>query len=100
MAFCRFEKAAEDLKASLSNTLYPQALGDSIKLQTRPTVAFRAVNQLTAQQITNCYTSLHSWDDACDWLTEFESMKAANGVLAGVDPISYCDKYVVKVTNS
>lgn len=88
----RYEDAAAELKTTLSNMLSPQALGDSIKLQTRPSSSVSAVNQLCAQQITDCYTSLQSWDEASNWLKEFDEMKIANGTLAGIDPLGHCDK--------
>ncbi|XP_067939464.1 serine/threonine-protein kinase SMG1-like [Watersipora subatra] len=94
-AMNRFEDAIHELKNSLSNLLSPPAFGDSIKLQTRPSAAASAVTQLTAQQITNCYTSLQSWDEASDWLKEFEEMKSSNSGLNGVDALGYCDKVLM-----
>ena len=91
----RYEKAAEDLKTTLDNLLSPQAVGgaeSSIKLQTRPGPSVGAVNELCAQQITNCYTSLQSWQEATDWLKQFDDKKAKQSGLAGVDPLQYCDK--------
>jgi len=73
--------------------LAPQPVGaDSVKLQTRPGPLVAAVNQLTAQQITNCYTSLQSWEDASDWLQQFEALKLENASIVGTDPLNYCDK--------
>lgn len=89
---CRYEEAVTELKISLSNTVNPQSQGECIKLQTRPSTSTNTVAQLTAQQITESYTSLHSWDEASDWLKEFDTMKSTNGLLAGVDAVGYCDK--------
>ena len=89
---CRYEESVPELKTSLSNMLSPQALGDSIKLQTRSVPTVSAVTQLTAQQITDCYTSLQSWDEASDWLEDFEKMKSTNSALTGVVPLKYTDK--------
>lgn len=94
----RYEIAAEELKTTLDNMLSPQSVGStdsSIKLQTRPSPSVAAVNELCAQQITNCYTSLQSWEEAREWLTEFSHKKTKQSGLTGVDPLQYSDKYVV-----
>ncbi|KAF6020034.1 SMG1 [Bugula neritina] len=95
-AMNRFEEAAAELQSSLTNMLVPQPVGaDSVKLQTRPGPLVAAVNQLTAQQITNCYTSLQSWEDASDWLQQFEALKLENASIVGTDPLNYCDKVMM-----
>jgi len=50
------------------------------------------VPQLCAQQITNCYTSLQSWEEASAWLESFSEIKKANAQLALADGAEDNDK--------
>lgn len=83
-----------ELQATLDSMLSPHShvSGEQLQLQTRSPQPTAAVVQFCTQQVTHCYTSLHSWGEASDWLKKFDQMKQDHQLLSTVDPLQDYDK--------